>query len=78
MYIISTTTPPKAIPTEARLFMSQPSLIPALGELLAPPEPLEPDGDEEVGPETELVGEGVKTPPEGSWAIQDEAADAAS
>jgi hypothetical protein len=81
---IPKTTPPKAIPTEARVFMFHPSLIAALGELLDPPdppdppEPPDPEGWEEVGTEREDVGDGVKTPPAGSWAIQDEAAAAAS
>lgn len=76
------TTPPKAIPTDAAPFISHTNPAAALDEPLAPepPAPLEPelDGDEEVGPETADVGEGVKTPPDGSWAIHDEAAAAAS
>lgn len=75
-------TPPNAIPTDAAPFISHTSPAAALDDPLAPepPAPLEPelDGDEEVGPETADVGEGVKTPPDGSWAIHDEAAAAAS
>jgi hypothetical protein len=76
------TTPPKAIPTDAAPLISHTSPAAALDEPLAPepPAPLEPelDGDEDVGPETADVGEGVKTPPDGSCAIHDEAAAAAS
>lgn len=43
-----------------------------------PPAPPDPEGDEEVGTEREEVGDGVKTPPAGSWAIHDDAAAAAS
>jgi len=81
---IPTTTPPKAIATEARDFISHPSFIAALGDWLElpdppdPPAPPDPEGDEEVGTEREEVGDGVKTPPAGSWAIHDDAAAAAS
>lgn len=81
---IPTTTPPKAKPAEARDFISHPSFIAAFGDWLEPldppdpPDPSDPEGDEEVGLEREEVGEGVKTPPAGSWAIHDDAADAAS
>lgn len=75
-----TATPPRAIPKEAMVFMSHPSLDAELGASLEPdpPAPLEPDGEDEEGTETWVVGEGVKTPPEGSWAIHDDAAVAAS
>jgi len=81
---IPMTTPPMAIPTEAMDFISHPSFVAAFGVWLDPPEPPdppappEPEGEEEVGTEREEVGDGVKTPPEGSWAIHDEAAVAAS
>ena len=75
-----TATPPRAIPKEAMVFISHPSLDAALGASLEPdpPAPLDPDGEDEEGTETCVVGEGVKTPPEGSWAIHDDAAVAAS
>jgi hypothetical protein len=76
--IIPANTPPNAIPTETTPFISHPSLEAALGVVLELPALPEPEGEEEVGPETAEVGEGVKTPPEGSWAIHEEAADAAS
>jgi hypothetical protein len=81
---IPTTTPPKAIPREASDFISHPSFIAAFGDWLDPPEPpdppdpLEPDGEEEVATASDDVGDGVKTPPEGSWAMHDDAAAAAS
>lgn len=72
---IPTMTPPKAIPTEARDFMFHPSFMAELEVLLEPPEPPEPpdppelpepEGDEEVGTERDVVADGVNTPPEGS------------
>jgi hypothetical protein len=69
---IPTTTPPKAIPTEARDFISHPSLVAALGDWLEPPDPPDPpappdpEGEDEVGADREEVGDGVKTPPAGS------------
>ena len=75
-------TPPKAAATENMDRESQPSRPAALGELLLeepePPALPEPEGDEEVGLDPPAVGEGVKTPPDGSWARHEDAAEAAS
>lgn len=75
--------PPKAAPTENMDRESQPSRPAALDELEEPPPELEPDpepeleGADEVGFDPD-VAEGVKTPPDGSWARHEDAADAAS
>jgi hypothetical protein len=72
--------PPTAAPTVNKDRASQPSRPAALGELLEEPAALEPEpeGEDEVGFDPPDVGEGVKTPPDGSWARQDDAAEAAS
>lgn len=74
--------PPIPAPTENKDLASHPSRPAALGELLLeepePPALPEPEGDEEVGLDPPAVGEGVKTPPDGSWARHEDAAEAAS
>lgn len=73
------TTPPTAAAIVPKAFTSHPSFIAALGVVDEEPALPDPDGEDEVGAlPPPPVTEGVKTPPEGSWAIQDEAADAAS